>query len=147
MKGATSVVIFTETLTATRYAKILDAALLPFLRKHFPHRRRHRFQQDNDPKHTSNFIKQYFKDHKVKWWKTPAESPDLNPIEKVWGSLKTYLRNVHFRKPENRSVAGMKRGIKLFWKTLTPEACKKYIDHIHKVIPIVIKNNGEASGH
>jgi len=86
IKGATSVVIFTETLTATRYTKILDAALLSFLRKHFPHRRRHRFQQDNDPKHISNFIKQYFKDHKVKWWKTPAESPDLNCIEKVWGS-------------------------------------------------------------
>jgi len=105
MKGATSVVVFTETLTATRYAKILDAALLPFSRKHFPHQRRHRVQQDNDPKHTSNFIKQYLKDHKVKWWKTPAESPNLNSIEKVWGSLKTFLRNIYFRKPENRNVA------------------------------------------
>ena len=66
MKGATSIMIFTETLTATRYAKILDKALFPFLRTHFPHRRRHRLQQDNDPKHTSNFIKQYFKDHRVK---------------------------------------------------------------------------------
>jgi len=41
---------------------------------------------------------------------------------------------------ENRNVAGMKWGIKLFWKTLTPEVCKKYIDHIHKVIPIMEKH-------
>jgi len=28
---------------------------------------------------------------KIKWWKTPPESPDLNPIENIWGSMKQYL--------------------------------------------------------
>ena len=72
-----------------------------------------------------------------------AESPDLNPIEKVWASMKTYLRDKH--KPKN--MAQLKAGIKLYWKKLTPEVCTRYIDHLRKVIPDVIKEEGAPSGH
>ena len=41
-RGATKVVVFTGTLTATRYVDILDAALLPFLDTVYPDG--HRFQ-------------------------------------------------------------------------------------------------------
>ena len=43
--------------------------------------------------------------NKVNWWKSPAESPDLNPIEKVWGSMKTYLRDKH--KPKKGQEIGV----------------------------------------
>ena len=48
-RGATSVVIFTGVLTATRYTDILEAALIPLIEEHYPEQ--HRFQQDNDPRH------------------------------------------------------------------------------------------------
>ena len=48
-RGATNVVVFTGTLTATRYIDILEAVLVPFLEEVYPNG--HRFQQDNDPKH------------------------------------------------------------------------------------------------
>ena len=35
-RGATSIVMFTGTLIATRYTRILDAALRPFLQRHYP---------------------------------------------------------------------------------------------------------------
>ena len=141
-RGATAVLIFKGTLTAVRYCIILEQALKPFVDKVFP-TKDYRFQQDNDPKHTSNYAKKYFIENGIKWWHTPPESPDLNPIENVWGSLKYYLR--HEYKPTN--LASLEDGIKKFWKTLTPQLCRKYISHLHTVIPKVIAANGAASGY
>ena len=140
-RGASCIVIFSGTLTATRYCDILEDTLLPFVRKVFPDG--YRFQQDNDPKHTSNYTKEYLVKESINWWKTPAESPDLNPIENVWGSMKYYLR--HHYKPTN--VATLQAGIKEFWMRLTPNVCRRYIDHLNKVIPKVVEVNGAASGY
>ena len=140
-KGATPIVMFTGTLIATRYTRILNAALLPFLQEHYL--AGHRFQQDNDPKHTSKWAQAYFTREGIKWWHTPSVSPDLNPIKNVWGTIKQYLRtNV---KPTN--IDQLKAGIQEFWKTLTPEVCQRYIHHLKKVIPKVIEEDGRPSGY
>jgi len=80
VRGATRLVMFKEILTATRFGKVLKKGLIPFVRSKFPHH--HKFQQDNDPEHRSNYIKKFLEDNSIEWWKTPAETPDLNPIEK-----------------------------------------------------------------
>ena len=79
----------------------------------------------------------------MNWWKSPAESPNLNPIELVWGSMKTYLRDKH--KPKN--LEQLKDGIRTYWRSLTPELCTKYIDHLKKVVPAVVKEEGGPSGY
>ena len=141
IKGATRIVIFTGIMNAPRFAKILQASLVPFLRKHFPEG--HRLQQDNDPKHRSKYIENFFTTHNINWWKTPPESPDLNPIENIWGSLKQYLRSTY--KPSN--LEELKNGIQQFWLTLTPTVCSKYIGHLQKVMPKVIEVDGNPSGY
>ena len=82
MRGATRVIMFTGNMNAVKYGKILEAGLLPFIRTCYPEG--HRLQQNNDPKHTSKYIKRLMKFHGIYWWKTPPESPDLNPIEKIF---------------------------------------------------------------
>jgi len=144
MKGPTPLVMFGGIMNASRYAVILENGLLPFIRRNFPIN--HHLQQDNDPKHTSKFIQAFFSRHNVNWWKTPPESPDLNPVELVWGSLKTYLRNSHFTPGVPRNLSSLKDGIAKFWQQLTPDKCKAYIMHIHRVIPVVLAKHGEASG-
>ena len=65
----------------------------------------------------------------MKWWASPPESPDINQIENVWGSLKQFLRSSY--KPEN--LDELKQGIQEFWTTLTPEVCH----------PRIVEVNGE----
>ena len=91
----------------------------------------------------ANTFRVFFLQNGITWWKSPAESPDLNPIEKVWGSMKTYLRDKY--KPRN--LPQLKEGIKTYWSKLTPEQCAKYIDHLQKVMPIVVQEEGRPSGH
>lgn len=74
---------------------------------------------------------------------TPASSPDLNPIVNVWASMKYYLQTVAKPRTKDQLI----QGIKAFWETLSTPQCERYIDHIHKVIPYVVLNRGEASGY
>ena len=63
------------------FVEILHGTLLPFIAEVYP--TGHKFMQDNDPKHTFGYADQWLKDNSVIWWKTPAESPDINPIENL----------------------------------------------------------------
>ena len=93
-RGAAPVVMFSRIMDAIRFGQILDASLVPFIAECFSDG--HCFQMDNDPKHQSAHIKNYFETHNINWWPTPPETPDLNPIENLWGSLKQYLCNIEF---------------------------------------------------
>ena len=140
-RGATSVIMFTGIMDAERLERVYEAGLIPFIREYYPDH--HRLYQDNDPKHCSHRIEDYFEEKGINWWPTPAESPDLNPIENLWGSLKQYLRNTY--KPKN--LQELKDGIQHFWNTLTPEVCTRYVNHLQKVIPTVVEKEGGPSGY
>ena len=73
---------------------------------------------------------------------TPPESPALNPIENLWGSIKQYLRTTY--KPLN--LEELKQGIQQFWMSLTSDVCQRYIGHLYKVIAKVIEVEGSPSG-
>ena len=67
----------TDVISATYYVDILEAALIPLLETVFPDG--HRFQQDNDPKHTRYYTRDYIEEKVVNWFETPDTSPDLKP--------------------------------------------------------------------
>jgi len=86
MRGRTGICIFEGIMDAPLYLQVLQQTLIPFLDEVYPNS--HRFMADNDPKHTSRAAHQFLQENGVGWWRTPAESPDLNPIENLWHELK-----------------------------------------------------------
>ncbi len=93
-------------MNSQMYCFILKEKMLPSLRALG---RRALFQ--HDPKHTSKATVGFLKKNRVKVIQWPSMSPDLNPIEHLWGILK---RQVEHHSPS--SIQSLKEVILEEWK-------------------------------
>ncbi len=80
------------------------------------------FQQDLAPAHTAKGTKSWFNDHGVTVLDWPANSPDLNPIENLWGIVKRKMRDT---RPNNADE--LKASVKETWASIPPQQCHKLI--------------------
>ena len=127
---------FHQNTNSHKVYRYLEVVLISFIKERYLEY--HHFQQDNDPKHTSRWSQNFFEEKSINWWRTPP----LSPIENVWGFMKNYLHT--HAKPKNTEE--LRAGIKAFWKTLTPDVCKRYVGHLKRVIPKVIEVDSAPSG-
>ena len=65
------------------------------------------------PKHTSLHTREFIQRCNINRMKTPAESPDANPIENLWHEMKEYIR----REVNPKNKAELVQGIQAFWNT------------------------------
>ena len=101
--------------------------------------RRFVFQHDNDPKHTSYLVKNYLLKAKITTLDWPAQSPDLNPIEHLWGELKS---RVHARKPSN--LQQLEQFAKEEWANIPQDRCLQLVANYPKRLLAIIQQKGHA---
>ncbi len=95
------------------------------------------FQQDLAPAHSAKATSTWFKDHGIPVLNWPANSPDLNPIENLWGIVK---RKMRYARPNNAEE--LKATIRATWALITPEQCHRLIDSMPRHIAAVIQAKG-----
>ncbi len=125
-----------STVNAAIYQEILEHFMLPSADKLYGDADLI-FQQDLAPAHTAKGTKSWFNDHGVTVLDWPANSPDLNPIENLWGIVKRKMRDT---RPNNADE--LKATVKETWASIPPQQCHKLITSMPRRIEAVIKAKG-----
>ncbi len=125
-----------STVNAAIYQEMLEHFMLPSADKLYGDAD-FIFQQDLAPAHTAKGTKSWFNDHGVTVLDWPANSPDLNPIENLWGIVKRKMRDT---RPNNAD--DLKATVKETWASIPPQQCHKLITSMPRRIEAVIKAKG-----
>ncbi len=101
------------TMDSNMYCDILNQNIMPSLQKLCWMAV---FQHNNDPKHTANITTALLMKLKVMEW--PCVSPDLNPIEHMWGIFKWKVEKHHVS-----NIQQLRDVIMEEWKSM-PAMCR-----------------------
>ena len=127
--------MFQNNMDQDIYGDIITETLLPFA--YIAYGRDFVIHQDNSPIHTAGSITTIFRENMVRCPKIPPHSPDLNPIELIWADMKRYIRSRFCV-----SIGDIQRCVQEYHTSLMPKKCASYINHMRKVMQIIIEKDG-----
>lgn len=140
--GWNGVGVLTEVqgiMDAQQYCEILNEGVVESFEKLEMAEGQRIFQQDNDPKHTSNKAAKWFEDNNIDVMVWPAQSPDINPIEHLWVHLKKTLKK--YPTPP-KGVHELWERVVEEWNQIPPEVCQNLIESMPRRIQAVISAKG-----
>lgn len=136
-RGKSNICFISNKMNAERYVELLDSELIEFAGSNYGDS--WIFQQDNAPIHNARHTKKFFEERNIPVLKWPAVSPDLNPIENLWGILSKAVYN-NGRQFDN--LKSLKTAIVEEWAKLDEEILRRLIDSMPRRITSVQINRG-----
>ena len=121
-------------MNSNMYCEILEQSMIPSLQELG---RKAVFQHDNDPKQTSKTTTPLLKRLKVKVMDWPSMSPDLNPIEHLWGILK---RKVEVHNVSN--IHQLRDVVMEEWKSIPVTTSEALVNSMPRSVKAVLDNDG-----
>ena len=121
-------------MNSNMYSEILQQSMIPSLQKLGLGAV---FQHDNDPKHSSNTTIALLKRLRVKVMDWASMTPDLNPVEHLWGILK---RKVEVCKVSN--ICQLCDVVKEEWKSIPVATCEALVNSMSRRVKTVLDNDG-----
>ena len=135
MLGTTTFAIKIGKVNSEIYQRILDENLESMYALYG-----HDFslQQDNARPHVSRSTKEYFAKRGMNVLNWPANSPDLNPIENIWGIMKARLD-----KTRKKSITEWTDQLNKLWENLDHDLLRSLVESMPRRLKMVIQSNGE----
>ncbi len=138
MNGKTPLIKISTRMNSENYVGMLEDILInfsdDFMDGDFI------FMQDNAAIHVSRYSKAWFEAKEIELLKWPACSPDLNPIENLWGILgrKVYRGNRKFL-----SLQELEQAVRLNWMEIDRKLLESLINSMPGRVFDVVARNGK----
>jgi transposase len=135
--GFTGIVFIDQRLNSSGYQTLLENHLLPVARRLGGEN--WVFQQDNASIHNSGSTRKWFREKNMRVIDWPSRSPDMNPIENLWGII---VREVYRGGQQFNSIPELKNAIKNAWYKVPDETREKLVNSMENRIFELIRKNG-----
>lgn len=138
--GKTKLVIIEGSIKSTEYISILESHLLPCSKKIGG--KNWKMMHDNCRIHTSKETKEWLNKNKIDVIDWPANSPDMNPIEDLWGIL---VRKVFENARQYYTIADLKKSVEKCWNEIASNQLHQLIDSMpNRIYELILKKGGNT---
>ena len=134
--GKAEIYLYSKKFNSRTYVECLEENLIPVADTLYPSG--WRFLQDNDGPHISKYTKENLEKYEIEILDHTANSPDLNPMEKIWG-----IMDARVSAAAPRTIAQLKKTILLAWENLSQKIISDTIESLKIVMEEIIRSNGD----
>lgn len=140
--GKLSLAFPSTKMNSVDYQQVLERNLVPYLSQ-FPEQKIF-FQQDNAPVHVSKSTRAWLGRNNIELLEWPPCSPDLNPIENLWGIIvhRVYAQNREYKCLDELMVA-----IVDVWNNIEDEIIQALVNSMPERMFRVINTDGNVTGY
>ncbi|KAH9115048.1 hypothetical protein AeMF1_010892 [Aphanomyces euteiches] len=138
--GSSEIAFLEGTQNSNKYIWTLQDYLFPFA--HSVYGEDFTFMHDNAAIHTSKDTKEFLAQNNVNIFVHPALSPDLNPIENLWGQL---VRAVYANGKQYNDVESLKATISREWAKINISRLQDLVKSMPRRCIEVVKTKGDIT--